>query len=220
MLSATALLGASALSIAFLSGSALLGVILFVLGLAGAFLLAVWQENSLLLRLELVTPLEGSLRAQLDTLEHLLQSTYRRSGPLPSLYVCADPLPAVQIYRSLGSPGVMVLHLGLLQRLTDEEWLALLPGLMSAMDAPDAVLRSLCYWLRTGLARILPSPWRERTEQGEPILALDLVQGRPVAALWVLGVWPLFRYLKWLEGATPPLSRLRPRGYNPGHVQA
>ena len=204
---------------AFVTGFAVVGIALGVLSITALFLAAIWQENALLLRLELVTPLSASLRVQIETMERLLQSQLGGQTP-PSVHVSANPGNGLEIFRSLGSPGVIVVHLGLMADLTDAQWLGISAEACRNLNAPGSVLRSLCLWARLWLVPFLPGPWLAWAQKGTapPTKAFD--QATPATALWFLALWPLLRFLNWLDDSTPRLSPFQPRGYNSGHVQA
>ena len=135
-------------------GSILFGVVVTTFLIGAQLLVAIWQESSILLRLNTVTDLDATMGAQLRTLEHLLARKLKPgradqfSGQPPALYVLNDSQMGIWVIRSFGSSGAIILSRGLFALWGDPQWDQALDRAITRLRAPGIVLATYSAWMQ------------------------------------------------------------------------
>ncbi len=180
-------------------GSALFGVATATFILCAQLLVAIWQESSLLLRLDTITELDSAMSAQLRTLEHLLARKMKPGSPeevvgqLPALYVINRSQPGIWVIRSLGSAGSIILSRGLFAVWGDPQWEHALDMAIARLRSPGTALATYGEWLLGvfglgGASDLRPSLLPQSTSQS---------WFESFVALWKA---PLQAFLEWASG--------------------
>lgn len=121
-------------------------------------LLAIWQENSLLLRAGTALELGPHQAAQLAAVESRVRhwAQVLSIGTPPLIYWRTAPSSGVYLVRSLGGTGLLILDQGLFSQMSDAQWDRWIHDALLEIDRPETVLRSFA---QVWLGFLTPSAW-------------------------------------------------------------
>lgn len=151
---------------------------------AGQLLLAIWQENSLLLRAGTALELGAHQAAQLAAIEERVRnwSQMLSLGTPPLVYWRSSPSKGAYLIRSLGSSGVLILDQGLFAQMNDRDWDRWIHDALLTLGRPETVLRSFAQWW---LGVIAPNSWQARTEGWTALRAFGWILASPIRNFFV-----------------------------------